>query len=248
MTPPLTPSHQPSSENVPHDVPDHPHRPQQPAPGGPTGWPPRHPVPPYPSVYGEAEPTAPDVAGEVRRGALVLLAVAVPGILLGLLWLWLAPRIPLVSDGSAVLLKETEGEGAVGADGTFVLLAVAFGAVSAAVVYLLRREGGVSVVVGLALGGLLGSVLGWGTGTLLGPTHDVVAHAKEVGEGVTFDAPLELRAFGALLVWPVAAMFVHLALTALFAPREPEAVWEPGLPAPPQAPPRYEPPQGGPGA
>ncbi len=59
-----------------------------------------------------------------------------------------------------MLLKETEGEGAVGADGTFALLAAAFGAVSATAVFLLRREGGVSVVVGLALGGLLGSVLG----------------------------------------------------------------------------------------
>ena len=33
---------------------------------------------------------------------------------------------------------------------------------------------------------------------------------------------LELGAKGALLAWPVAALVVHLALTALFVPREPE--------------------------
>ncbi|MFV2121906.1 hypothetical protein ACE14D_27180 [Streptomyces sp. Act-28] len=162
-------------------------------------------------------------------------AVAVAGIGLGLLWLWLAPRVPLVSDGKAVLLAESEAEHAVGADGVFVLLGLAFGALSSLAVFLWHRRGGVAVVVGLALGGVLGSVLGWGTGTLLGPTHDVVARARAVGEGVAFDAPLEIQAYGALLAWPVAAMVVHLALTALFGPRDPEPEWEldPHGPPPP---------------
>lgn len=200
-----------------HEHPDIPNG----APGdGPAGWPPRHPGAAHP--YEKDEPPAPDVTAEVRTGALVLLAVALTGFLLGLLWVWLAPRIPLVSNGTAVLLKQTEGESAVGADGVFVLLALGFGVVTAAGVFLARRQGGVAVVVGLALGGLLGSVLGWGTGTLLGPTQDVVAHAKAVGEGVVFDAPLELRAYGALLAWPVAAMITHLGLTAVFTIRDPE--------------------------
>ncbi|MFV0130362.1 DUF2567 domain-containing protein [Streptomyces sp. HMX112] len=201
MTAPLTPPHQP--------------------PHGKAAWP-----PPYPSAASAAADDAPDTATEVRQGAVVLVAVAAAGLALGLLWLWLAPRVPLVSDGRAVFLKETEGEGAVGADGTFTLLGLGFGALSAAVVFLLRRHGGIAVVVGLALGGLLGSVLGWGVGTLLGPTHDVAARARAVGEGVVFDAPLELQAYGALLAWPVAAMLVHLALTALFGPRDPEPDWD----------------------
>jgi hypothetical protein len=168
---------------------------------------------------------------ELRQGAVVLLAVAVPGLLLGLLWLWLAPRIPLISDSTAVFLKDTEGEESIGADGTFVLLALAFGAVSAALVFLFRRSGGTAVVLGLALGGLLGAVVAWRFGTWLGPTSDVVAHARQVGKGVTFDAPLELNAKGALLAWPVAAMVVHLALTALFGQRDPEPEWDWGAPA-----------------
>lgn len=171
---------------------------------------------------------------EVRQAAVIAVAVAVCGVLLGLLWMWLAPRVPLVADSEAVFLKDTEGEQAVGVDGTFTLLALAFGAVSGLVVFLLRKKGGIALVVGLTAGGLLGAVLGWRFGIFLGPETDVVAHAKAVGKGVVFDAPLELKAKGALLAWPVAALLVHLGLTGLFGPRDPEpyplAYGEPGRP------------------
>ena len=132
----------------------------------------------------------------MREAAVVLVVLAVLGLGLGLLWLWLAPRVPLISDASAVFLKDTEGEEAIGADGTFVLLALAFGLVSAVALFLWRRRGGIPLVVGLALGGVLGSVVAWKFGVWLGPTSDVVAHAKAVGKGVTFDAPLQLNAEG----------------------------------------------------
>lgn len=178
---------------------------------------------------------------EVRQAAVVLVAVAVSGLLFGLLWLWLAPRVPLISDSTAVYLKDTEGEEAIASDGTFILLALAFGAVSGALVFLARRHGGIPLVAALAVGGLLGSVLAWRFGVYLGPTSDVVAHAKAAGKGVTFDAPLELNAKGGLLAWPVAAMVVHLALTALFGPRDPEPEEDWG---PPSA--YHGPEQGGP--
>jgi len=168
----------------------------------------------------------PDLKRDLRDSAVVLVAVTILGVALGLLWLWLAPRVPLVSNGEAVFLKDTEGEEAVGADGTFALLALGFGALSAAAVFWFRRRGGVALVVALALGGLFGSLLAWGIGVWFGPTRDVVGRAKEVGEGVPFDAYLELKAWGVLLAWPVAAMVVHLALTALFAPRDPEPEWQ----------------------
>lgn len=171
---------------------------------------------------------------EVRQAAVIVVAMAVCGVLLGLLWMWLAPRVPLVADNDAVYLKDTEGEQAIGVDGTFTLLALAFGAVSGAVVFLLRRRGGIPLVVGLTAGGLLAAVIGWRLGIFLGPETDVIAHAKSVGKGVAFDAPLELNAKGALLAWPVAALLVHLGLTALFGPRDPEPYplpyGEPGRP------------------
>lgn len=172
---------------------------------------------------------------EVREAVVITLAVALGGVLLGLLWWWLAPHVPLVGDVSAkswvVYLKDSEGEEAVGVDGTFTLLALAFGAVSALAVFLARRRGGVPLVVALALGGLLGSLLAWRLGMWLGPEQDVIAHAKSVGKGVTFSAPLKLGAKGALLAWSLAALVVHLALTALFGPRDPEPPYQQG-PAP----------------
>ncbi|MFI6643770.1 ABC transporter permease [Streptomyces sp. NPDC050504] len=222
MTAPLTPPHQPSNDD-----------PWQAPPAGLGAYELGHQG--WPGTKDGDERF--DVKEELRDSLLVMLAVAFAGVVLGLLWLWLAPRVPLVSDDRAVFLKDTESEEAIGADGTFVLLGLAFGAVTAVAVFLFRRRGGVGVVAGLALGGLLGSLLAWWLGVSLGPTSDVVAHAREVGKGVVFDAPLELRARGAVLAWPVAAMVVHLGVTALFGPRDPEPVWVAPDPGPaPEAP------------
>lgn len=172
------------------------------------------------------EQDGPGLRTEIRDAVLITLGLTVCGVLLGLLWWWLAPHVPLVGDVSGgswvVYLKDSEGEQAVGVDGTFTLLALAFGAVTAAAVFLLRRRGGVPLVVALTAGGLLASVVAWRLGVWLGPTSDVVAHAKDVGKNVTFSAPLKLGAKGALLAWPIAALVVHLGLTALFGPRDPE--------------------------
>ncbi|MEJ8647509.1 ABC transporter permease [Streptomyces sp. MS1.AVA.3] len=176
----------------------------------------------------------PELARELREGALIALVVAVSGVLLGVLWNWLAPHTPLISDTRNVYLKNTEGEEAIGADGTFVLLSLGFGVLTAAAVFLFRRRGGIPLVVALVLGGLLGAVLGWVTGMWLGPTPDVAAHAKQVGPGVTFNGPLRLQAKGALLAWPIAAMLTQLALTGLFGPRDPEPE-PPHWPADPHA-------------
>ncbi|MEU6774389.1 AAA family ATPase [Streptomyces sp. NPDC046759] len=172
------------------------------------------------------EQDGPGMRTEVRDAAVITVAVALGGVLLGLLWWWLAPHVPLVGDeidkSWVVYLKDSEGEQAVGVDGTFTLLGLGLGVVSAVVVFLLRRRGGVPVVVALGLGALLGSLLAWRLGVWLGPSSDVLAQAKHVGKGVTFSAPLKLGAKGALLAWPLGALVVHLGLTALFGPRDPE--------------------------
>ncbi|MBO3678194.1 ABC transporter permease [Streptomyces sp. NEAU-YJ-81] len=230
MTAPLTPHDPPP----PHEDPAEGRPPAHGQPAGdssvpnPSGYPehPEHPEHPsgHPegSEHSEHSEPGPELRAELVQASLVAIAVAVSGVLLGLLWLWLAPKVPLVSDGSAVYLKNSEGEDAIGADGVFTLLGLAFGAVSALIVFLLFRHGGIALVIGLAIGGVLASVIAWRLGLWLGPTSDVVAHAKEAGKGVTFDGPLKLGAKGALLAWSVAAMVIHLALTGLFGPRDPE--------------------------
>ncbi|WP_422070552.1 ABC transporter permease [Streptomyces orinoci] len=186
-------------------------------------------TPPSPPIADDdprpGRPTA-ALRAELVPAAVVAVAVTVAGVLLGLLWVWLSPRVPLISDGKAVYLKNTEGEQAIGADGVFALLGLGFGALSAAVVFWLRRTGGIALVAGLAVGSLLASLLAWRLGMWLGPTSDVAAHARAVGKGVVFDAPLRLGAKGMLLAWPVAAMAVHLLLTALWGPRDPEELLE----------------------
>lgn len=181
---------------------------------------------PYGTHGDHGEQDGPGMLTEVRQAAVAVVAVALSGVLLGVLWWKLAPSVPLVGevvgDRWLVYLKESEGEQSVGVDGTFTLLALAFGALSAVAVFLLRRRGGVPLVVALGAGGLLGSLLAWRVGIWLGSAQDVVAHAKEVGKGVTFSAPLKLGAKGALLAWPIAALVVHLGLTGLFGPRDPE--------------------------
>ncbi|WP_031095288.1 MULTISPECIES: hypothetical protein [unclassified Streptomyces] len=206
MTAPLTPP-PPPHENSPHQVW------QTPPPAGASG-------------AGAYEQDGPGMKTELREAAVIAVAVALGGVLLGLLWWWLAPHVPLIADevdkNWVVYVKDSEGEQAVGVDGTFTLLGLAFGLVSAVVVFLLRRRGGVPAVVALGLGGLLGSLLAWRLGVWLGPESDVLAHARAVGKGVTFSAPLKLSAKGALLAWPLAGLLVHLGLTALFGPRDPE--------------------------
>jgi hypothetical protein len=195
------------------------------------------PLPPYPG--GAGNPGGEDGEGgegegdspwrEAGRGALVAVFVTVCGVALALLWWWLSPRVPMVSDGRAVYLKDTEGEEAVGGDGVFVLLALALGALTALLVFLRYRRAGVAIVLGLAAGGVLASVVGWRLGVWLGPTTDIVAHARAVGPKKVFDGPLVLGAKGALVAWPVAAMLAQICLTSLFGPRDPEPKY-PGSP------------------
>lgn len=226
MTAPLTPH-------------DHDHTPQ---------------LPPFPGAYGGPVGKDPDrrrmVMAEIGRGVLVALLVTVCGVALGLLWLWLAPRVPLISDGKAVYLKDTEGEEAIGGDGTFTLLAAGLGVLTAAAVFWRWRRGGIGRVLGLAVGGVLASIVGWRIGVWLGPDTDIVAHATRVGPQKVFDAPLELRAKTALVAWSLAAMVVHLLLTSALGPRDPE----PALPLAPWAVPQGgwpqtpQPPEGAPAA
>ncbi|MFH8343312.1 ABC transporter permease [Streptomyces sp. NPDC018045] len=177
----------------------------------------------HPTSGGSAVQDRAELRRELREAALIALVVTVCGVLLGALWAWLAPHVPLIADGSGnVYLKNVEGEESIGGDGTFIVSAFGFGVVCAAGAFLFRRGGGVPLVVALVVGGLLGSVVAWRFGIWLGPTSDLAERAAEVGKGVPFDAPLRLQAKGALLAWPVGAMITHLLLTGLFGPRDPE--------------------------
>lgn len=191
-----------------------------------------------PSAEDEGPRTA-DPVQDVRAGALAMVLVAVGGLLLGVLWVWLAPRVELISDGRAIYLKDSESEAPIAADGWFTLLGGGLGAVSGALVFWRFRKGGIGIVIGLAVGGLLAALIGMWLGMALGPSDDVVARAKEIGAGKVFDAPLELQAKAALLAWPAGALIAHLLLTGAFGPRDPEPGRWGGAWGPPAGPPAY---------
>ncbi|GLW70699.1 hypothetical protein Kpho02_29980 [Kitasatospora phosalacinea] len=194
--------------------------------------------PPQPPARAERPPLGP----ELRIGAVVTAAGAVLGVVLGLLWLWLAPRVGYAVQDNHILYRDPEGEELIGAVGVFSLLGLGLGVLTSlgAFLWTRARGGGIAVAVGLAAGGLLGSVIAWQLGTHLGATPDLRAHALSVGNGGTFDGPLELTAKGALMVWPMTAMIVLLFLSAAFGKREPDRppYWAtPGPAAPGQGPP-----------
>ncbi|MFI6446976.1 hypothetical protein [Kitasatospora sp. NPDC050543] len=173
---------------------------------------------------------------EARIGVLVVLVCLLLGLVMAALWAWLAPQVPLVVKGNKILYADPEGEQRAGADSVFALLGLGAGVLTALAAFLFtrRRGGGIAVAVGLAVGGLAGSLAAWRVGMHFGPTADVVGHAKRLGDGGAFSDALELGAKGALLVWPMAAMVVLLALSAAFGKREqdPPPYWAGPWPAP----------------
>ncbi len=152
----------------------------------------------------------------------MLAVCALLGLVMAGLWVWLAPQVPLVVHGNQVLYVDPEGEQRAGADSVFVLIGLGLGVLTAAAAFLVtrRRGGGIAVALGLAFGGLLGSWIAFRVGVHLGPTPDVLGHAKKVGDGHSFYESLDLQARGALLVWSMTAMVVLLGLSAAFGKRE----------------------------
>jgi hypothetical protein len=163
-----------------------------------------------------------EIGREFVIGTALVLASAVLGLLFGVLWHALAPKVPLYSDGSAVYLRDPEGEQQIAADGVFLAIGACFGVVVAAAVWMLtRRRGGVGlgIPIGLTLGGLAAGWVAWQLGIHMG-TQDIVKAAQAVPKGVTFSRPLQLGAKTALVGWPMAALLTLLALTATLSAKD----------------------------
>ncbi|MBW1604030.1 hypothetical protein JJV70_18350 [Streptomyces sp. JJ66] len=176
-------------------------------------------------------------------------AVTLLGPVLGLLWWWLAPDVAYVSDGQQAFLRHNESEASFGVDGTFVLLAALLGIVCGALAFLVRRHGGVGVVLGLTSGGVLGSWLAAWLGGVLGPGADLTARALDAGRGGVFTGPLELSSMVLLLVWPLAAVATHLVALGTRGPRDadPQPPVHPNWGPAPDGPATHDPaPDGGP--
>ena len=152
-------------------------------------------------------------ARELRSAALVVVGSAIAGIPVGVVWWLVAPLVPIVKRADGLYRIGESNESAVAADGWMAILGVAAGIVVALVVYLASRPGRVGPLLALAVGGVLGSVVAWRTGHLLGP-GDLVPAARALPVGGRLSAPLDVSAYGVLLTWPMAAVITYFAVAA----------------------------------
>lgn len=144
--------------------------------------------------------------------ALLVSGWALPaGLLVGVAWFLLAPQPQVIASGGRLYPVNPEGKEFVAADGWFAVLACVTGVLAAAVVYARHREQGIGAVCGLAGGGLLGAATAWALGAALSPALGPVA---ALPQEVAVTVAAQIRAPGVLLLWPMAAVTVFLALAA----------------------------------
>jgi hypothetical protein len=144
------------------------------------------------------------------RAAAAALAV---GPVLGVLWWWLAPDIPLdVLDGAVVSAANTPSDW-FGVDGSFLVVGAVLGLLVGVVVFVRRGPHPVAAAVGMTAGCLLAAGIGWWVGRTLGPAPlSVQAAAAAAGEQV--QRPLQILAPGVMLAPAVAALAMFGGLVA----------------------------------
>jgi len=155
---------------------------------------------------GADEIEAPPGSAVQHASGWVLLS-AVAGVLAGLVWLLLAPRVTITVTESGIDQARTAATAPFAADLVLGTLLLAAGTLLT-VVWLLRgpRRAG---IVGLVLGGLLaGALAAWLGQFVTAPALSVA----ELPAGTTVELGLRLRSWPMLLWWPAAA----LTLAAVF--------------------------------
>ncbi|HEY2985693.1 MAG TPA: hypothetical protein VGJ38_16175 [Jatrophihabitantaceae bacterium] len=160
----------------------------------------------------------PDASGpwvtrrDLRVGGVLVGCLAFAGVLLGFVWLAIAPR----AHGFAYLnhtVVPLENESFVASDGRFLLLTAGVGLAAGLLSWLDRASRGPAVAAALGAGGLLGAVLTEVVGRVTGG-------GKTTGAlGDTLKLPITVHAPGLLLAEPVSALFVY-GVFVLFAKRD----------------------------
>jgi hypothetical protein len=156
-----------------------------------------------------------EIRADLRSSVGLLLALALTGLPLGLVWWLLAPRADyrITADGPVVIGRPSQ-ELLVADDTVFVLLFAVAGLLMGAAAWFLRRRRGVATIVALPLGAALSAVVAWQLGEYLG-SGPTAAAFETVGSQVT--TALSLRALPALAVAPFTAIAAYL-VGVLYAP------------------------------
>jgi hypothetical protein len=151
---------------------------------------------------------------QVRAAALVVLAFAAVGALLGVAWQAWSPPGPFgIIYGNGTQPDETEAWAA--ADGRFGVIVAVVGIVAGIGAWLLRRARGPYAVLALGAGGIGGAALTEWIGHLLrGSAHTFACYPPSGKASCTDHLPLTLHMAGLLYVEPALAILVYGLLVA----------------------------------
>jgi hypothetical protein len=151
---------------------------------------------------------------EVRTGAVVVVGLLLVGAGLGVLWHLIAPTVPLVVDenGELAFVDVSVPQEFIGSDGWFAVIAALAGLVTGIVVWGRARRQPFGALLGMAVGGVLASVVMWRVGVYLGPPELPSASDPNLAVGDMIEAPRRLGAKGLLALWPAVAVAIYLVL------------------------------------
>ena len=170
--------------------------------------------------------------GEVLSALILGAASLGAGVLVGLVWRYLAPVVQgvvSITDGQrSAYYANPETKGFVGQDGTFAICGAVAAVVLAVAAFLwFRTRGPVGAAAALGGGGLGAAYLAAWFGGWLGPGRgSIVAAAQNVPNNGTFDLPLRLSATGVMWLWPAVAVGLYFLLMLVFGPNDPEPAGE----------------------
>jgi hypothetical protein len=164
---------------------------------------------------GTLQPTPASDLFDVLRvtGQLALIALVL-GLVVGVVWVWVAPDVLLRAGTDGAYLDELEGGRVFARNGWFAVLAGAAGVIVALLGWVRHRHTPVPLVIGLAISGLLGSIVAWRLGVAVGP-ESLAVQQETLGGDQPLQAPLRIDAPGVLLAWSVLSIATVFVL-ALF--------------------------------
>ena len=148
----------------------------------------------------------------MRTAYRVLALSLLTGPAVGVVW-WLVTPLPRAVKRADGVYFAHAGEAAIAADGWFAVCTLVAGALAGLLVGLLLRRDRMHALAALAVGGLVGAVIAWQVGALLGP-DPFLDQAEALRAGTEFDGPLRLSALGVLMVWPISAVILFFGVVA----------------------------------
>lgn len=151
---------------------------------------------------------------EFRASLIAGLVVGViAGAALGVVWWRLAPRVPIVVKPNQAFPEGFQPSGYIAADVAYGALAILAGVLVVVGLLAIRRYHLLPALAGAIVAGVIGSVLMWQVGTLLGHAN-LEELASSTNIETVVDAPLVLRLTGLLLLWPITSAVVITVVAA----------------------------------